>query len=324
MRSDMNQAYEKSLNTDNNISLTGYRSLFLLLELLKSAKTREELLYCFSKDPIIKSNLSKDTVTNTINALKAAGCVISRPTQKTENKYVLKSHPFILRLSKENVQLLLAIRESIVTLGDWQLLINLNNLYAKIALLAPDWDSQRMLLYEHPFKYINSQIFSAVLLNSKLKKHLMICYNSPENGEENLIFTPEYITLENKKLYVWGFNKKYETFSYLRIDRIRKINYLNFLGSSPEYEDFDKQVIVAKYKLKGLSALMYVGETNEIILESNTNSEYPLTIEAHIDDKFNFIQRVLSYGSDCLIISPDEIKSDLLKYLEQMKSEYSK
>ena len=187
MRSDMNQAYKKSLNTDNNISLTGYRSLFLLMELLKSAKTREELLYCFSKDPIIKSNLSKDTVTNTINALKAAGCVISRPTQKTENKYVLKSHPFIIRLSKENVQLLLAIRESIVTLGDWQLLINLNNLYAKIALLAPDWDSQRMLLYEHPFKYINSQIFSAILLNSKLKKHLMVCYNSPENGEENII-----------------------------------------------------------------------------------------------------------------------------------------
>lgn len=319
---NMNQAHHKNPNSDNNISKTGYRALFLLMKLLESPKTRDEILECFEKDIVIKSDLSKDTVTNTVNALKKAGCVISRPTQRTKNKYVLKSHPFSLCLSKENVEALLALRESIVTLCDWELLLHLNHLYAKISKLAPDNESRKRLLYEHPLKNINQKILKELLINASIKKHIVICYDSPEYGEEELYYTPEYVTFENRKLYIWGYNKKYEDFSYLRIDRIKKMNLMNFLGENPEAEDFEKPAIVARYKLKGLSAMMYIEETYEVIEEENPDEEYPLTIKAVVNNKFNFLQRILAYGPDCLLISPSEIKEELLVKLKNIKKEY--
>lgn len=320
---NMNQAQQKNLNTDNNISKTGYRALFLLKKLLESPKTRQEILECFEQDVVINSDLSKDTVTNTINALKKAGCDISRPSSRTKNKYVLKSHPFSVRLSQTNVDTLLALRESIATLGDWKLLINLNNFYSKISKLAPDIESQKKLLFDHPLKNINYDILNKILINARLKKHIIVCYDSPENGQEELYFTPDFITLENKKLYVWGFNKKYNIFSYLRVDRIKRINFMNFLGSNPEVEDFEKPALVAKYKLKGYSALMYQLEEDERIIEETPDCEYKYTIEAIVNNDFNFLQRILSYGSDCLLLSPDKLKLQFLENVKKMKEQYT-
>ncbi len=72
-------------------------------------RTREEILELFSKDPILKHDISKDTVTITVNTLKKAGCIISRPSQRTSNRYVLKSHPFNLHFSMENIDALQAL-----------------------------------------------------------------------------------------------------------------------------------------------------------------------------------------------------------------------
>lgn len=320
---NMNQAYQKNLNTDkNNISKTGYRALFLLLKLIESPKTRDEILACLKDDPIIKTEQSKDTVTNTINALKKAGCVISRPTQRTNNKYVLKSHPFMISFSKENIEALLSLRESIVTLNDWQLLVNLNTLYAKIAKYAPDLASKNMLFFNHPLKNINLAIVRELLLHAKLKKHTIITYDSPKYNEESLYFTPEYITLENGKLYVWGYSPKYNNISYLRIDRIKKVNLINFLGYNSEDAKFEKPNIEVKYKLKGLSAMMFIEDENEIIESETPDKEYSLTIKATINNEFNFLQKILSYGTDCLLISPKYFKEKLFEKIKAIKMEY--
>lgn len=319
---NMNQALQKNPSTDNNISKTGYRALFLLKKLMESPKSREELLECFEQDIVIKNDISKDTITNTINALKKAGCVISRPSFRTNNKYVLKSHPFSVCFSESNIDALLSLRESISTLGDWQLLINLNNFYAKISKLAPNQETQMRLLFEHPLKSVNYEILNKILINAKLKKHMIVCYDSPQNGEEELCFTPEFITLENKKLYIWGYNQKYDMFSYLRIDKIKKINFMNFLGVNNEAEDYEKPKTIAKYKLKGYSALMYQPEEDEKIIEENPDNEYPYTIETRVNNDFNFVQRLLSYGSDCVLLEPKELKVQLLESIKKIKEQY--
>ena len=139
---NMNQALQKNPSTDNNISKTGYRALFLLKKLMESPKSREELLECFEQDIVIKNDISKDTITNTINTLRKAGCIISRPTQKTNNKYVLKSHPFNVLLSKEQIDAALKFA----------------NVYAKISKLAPNQETQMRLLFEHPQKSVKYEI----------------------------------------------------------------------------------------------------------------------------------------------------------------------
>ena len=313
----------KNLNQDRNISKTGYRALYLFMELLKSPKTRDELLACLKKEPILKNECSKDSITNTINALRKVGCVISRPSSRTENKYILRTHPFTKTLTKENVDALLTLRESITCLGDWQLLININNLYRKIAELTTDQTSCEMLIYNHALKNINLKILQELLISINLKKDLKITYYSPENGEETLEFTPNYISLENKKLYIWGYNKKYQNNSYLRIDRIRKINLIDFFSQEKVETPQNKDEIIIKYQLKGLRALLYTDNPNETIIKTQKCPEYSIVIEETVSNNFNFFQKVLAYGTDCKILSPDNIKTDFLELLKKIKSEYT-
>lgn len=317
----MKSARKKHLAFENNISKTGYRAMFVLFKLLKNPASRDELLEFFSKDPILKNDISKDTVTITVNTLKKAGCIISRPSQKTNNKYVLKSHPFDIHFSLSNINALQSLRESIVTFQDLHLLMHLNNLYIKIADLAPDEETKNLLIYKHPFSEINYDILNELVIYAWIKKPVNIFYNSPENKNENLEFIPEYLTFESDKLYVWGYCKKYNEFAYLRVDRIKQINLITTECESKNIK-FKKSVKTVVYKLKGYSALMYSENKEETVTYEDKNSEYPLTIKAAVSNEFNFFQRILSYGTDCLIVSPNSAKIKLLEHLKNIKAEY--
>lgn len=313
---------EKYLAPDSNISKTGYRALFVLFKLMELPRTRDEILELFSKDPILKHDISKDTVTITVNTLKKAGCIISRPSQRTSNKYVLKSHPFNLHFSMENIDALQALRESIITFQDLYLLIYLNNFYIKIAHLAPDEETKNILIYKHPLTEINYDILNELVIYARIKKPINICYDSPENKKENLDFIPEYLTFESEKLYVWGYCKKYDEFAYLRVDRIKRVNLVTAYSVPEENIEFKKPVETVVYKLKGYSALMYGENKEETVTYEDKDSEYPLTISAEVSNRFNFFQRILSYGTDCLIISPESAKAELKEHLKNIKAGY--
>ena len=318
----MKPARQKYLAPENNISKTGYRALFVLFKLLEAPRTREEILQLFSKDQILQNDISKDTVTITINTLKSAGCIISRPSQRTLNRYVLKYHPFNICLSLANIDALQSLRDTVITFQDLYLLIYLNNFYIKIAQLAPDEEAKNLLIYKHPLIDINYEILNELIIYTKIKKQINICYDSPENRYENLQFVPEYLTFERAKLYVWGYCKKYNEFAYLRVDRIKKLNLLsteNYMKNPVEYNKPIEKVI---YKLKGYSALMYSENKEESIISNDNNSDYPITICAFVSNKFSFFQKILSYGTDCLIISPESAKSELLEHLKVIKAGY--
>ena len=90
------------------VSKTGYRALYLLRLLITAPRSREEILAAFERDIVIAKDkkLSKDTVTNTINTLKACGCDIKRPNSKNGFKYELVSHPFSPGINRTQFQYL--------------------------------------------------------------------------------------------------------------------------------------------------------------------------------------------------------------------------
>jgi len=310
------------LQTENNVSKTGYRALFVLRNLIKSPKSRDELIDLLIKDNFLSSDVSKDTITITINTLKKVGCIISRPSKKNGNKYVLKSHPFNKILSEKNIKALCSLRDNISTLSDFYLLIYLNNLLFKIAHLAPNIELQNQILYKHALNKIDFRILNELIIYSELKKTTNICYYSPENGKENLDFNPEYFTFENGKLYIWGYCEKFNDISFLRVDRIKKVNLVTFAGKNELCENCSTKEETITYKLKGYSYRMYLENKNEKIIAENNNDEYPITIECSTNNKFNFFQRILSYGTDCVIVSPIHIKQEYKKILKEIKREY--
>ena len=110
-----------------NISLTAYRALLVLGLLMDRPMSREEIVNIFKCNNITSKSSSLDTVRVTINTLKAAGCTISRPTSKNNYKYVLLYHPFRIDISDEQIDCLNKIRNNLVQLSDWKLILDIND-----------------------------------------------------------------------------------------------------------------------------------------------------------------------------------------------------
>lgn len=311
---------KKSLNQDSFISKTGYRALFLLLKLLESPKTRSEILECFKLDPVINSELTKDTVTNTINTLRKSGCVISRPNQRTNNKYVLTYHPFLPTLNEEQVNAINSIRQSVVESGDWALLISLNNFCFKLSKLVSDVSLKNILLYSHPMRNINMKLFDELLNCCNERKKVCIKYFSSSNGEEYFVFIPELITLEFGNIYVWGYSEKYNEYSYIRVDKIRGLGVSNFSDVNKNSSDYDIESFDVEFVLQGLSALLYEENNEDIFVENIDNNS--IRVKTSVNNKFSFYQKILSFGKDCKIISPDYAQKELLSFIQDMKKRY--
>lgn len=306
-----------------NITRTGYRALFLLKKLSEIPLTREEIIQLLQKDSIINKDLSKDTITYTINTLKKAGCVISRPTKKTNHKYILKSHPFNIRLKPVHVKALQSLRDTFATYEEWELLLYLSNLYIKLAKIAPDEESANIFRFKHPFKNIDLNIMNTLALYARAGKKAVLLYESPVHGIETLEFCPEFFTLERKNIYVWGYNLKYDTTGYLKIDHIKDIVSNIYSAPKAPENSFQKTPVNVKYILRGESASLYIPNEYEVLLKKENSKDPVITVRAEVSNKFNFYQRILSYGTDCTILEPEQIKDEFIKILKSIKAGYN-
>ena len=138
----------------------------------------------------------------------------------------------------------------------------------------------------------------------------MLIYNSPNSGEKEICIKAEKLTHENGSFYLWGYNDELKETLYLRLDRIKSIKTVNIKEKNKINKTFE-----VKYKLIGNSAFSFVPSESEKILEKNDTY---LIVQAKINNKFKFIQNTLSYGSDCIIISPDNIRKEIIFKLKMM------
>ena len=193
------------------ISLTGYRTLFILKLLLEKSRTVEELIFYLKNNNLTNKSLSKDTVRLTINTLKASGCKISRPTKKNNYRYELISHPFNLNLSLKEFEAFLKLRDRCSENLSWKQILTLNSLYEKIFFLTKNSDYINTIQETMPLAEINKNLLYE-LSNPKLAgKKIQINYLSTKNGEEILDIVPHKIKNENgKEKILLQKRKKYD------------------------------------------------------------------------------------------------------------------
>ena len=315
----MNQNTDKLTVKESGVSKTGYRALFLLRLLLESPKTRDELIERFSKDSVIAKDLSKDTVTNTVNLLRMAGCIITRPNMRTDFRYVLREHPFSAKLSKFDVKCLQALRNGIISLGDWQLIESVNALYGKIVKLTGDAQSHNELIYNQPLNIVDKKVLYDLVRYAKVKKTVSVLYDSAANGIEHLEFIPDFIQFENEKLYVWGYSYKYKNIGYLRVDKIKSVDIINFSDNSRILGKYFAQIPRVTYKLSGYAAYMFKEDRLQKIIDKNDDH---IVVEATIYSEFNFVQKLLMYGYDCEIVAPTEFREKFVSIIREMRAPY--
>ncbi|MDD3238393.1 MAG: WYL domain-containing protein [Candidatus Gastranaerophilales bacterium] len=239
-----------------NISMTAYRALLVLGFLIESPHTKSEILQILKNDKITSRACSEDTLRVTLNTLKAAGCIISRPTQKNNFNYSLTFHPFGLFFSKEQINCLNTLRRNLTNIEDWQYILDLNNLFNKIALKSHDNTTIEAFKDNEPLSEVNKSILETLNNHSVLGKNVLIEYNSVRNGLEDLYIIPKKVFYENLKLYVECYCEKYQKFAYLRLDKIKQIKGIGIKPGA-----YVQKSYLAKYTIKGDSVLTFEKKT---------------------------------------------------------------
>ena len=296
------------------ISITGYRTLLVLMSLIEEGRTIEELVDILKGNPITNKSVSKDTVRITLNTLKNAGCQISRPIKSKGFKYELLVNPFSLKLTDENLITLVRLRETLVNKVPWKDVITINNLYHKLVELTGNQSQINFIDETKSLGNVNPDIIASFLNENIICKKIQLEYLSPEYGKEDIYVVPYKIIYENKRLYILCYSFKYNANCFLEVSRIIKIKSVYSKEKYPKENSY--KVI---YRISGQAMENYEKTYYETVLKKT--AAY-MDIEANVSNEFTFIQRILLYGSDFTIISPYVFREKLIDKVKQIRRNY--
>ena len=297
------------------ISLTGIRSLALFGLLVKAPVSLDEIRKAFIEYNIMDSSNSDDILRIDINTLRKMGCVISRADHRTNNKYVLIEHPFKLDISNEEVSVVKRAFNKIKENADLSLLLLYDNLFKKIAPYISSNEVKECLLGISPLKKYSLEILDELKKACDRKNVIKLIYKTPtvnEESEKEII--ADYIKLQNDKLYLYGLDKGSNQPVYLNIKRILKI-----LSTGNCEEKQTTEPTTVRFMLKEFGVM---GLTDSEEIESGDEST-GFIIRGQYHNRFFATQRILSFGSKCTILEPEDFKQDIIEILKKMREVYN-
>lgn len=297
------------------ISLTGIRSLVLFDMLVKSPMSLEEIRKAFIAKKIMSESNSDDIIRIDINTLKKMGCTISRADHRTNNKFVLLDHPFKIDITKEEIDVLKKAFNRIKENADINFLVLYDKLFKKIAPHIANNEVKESLLGISPLKKYSLDILKTLKDACESKDLVKLVYKVPTFSKEmEKEVYADKVVLQNDKLYFYGLDKGSNQPIYLNIKRILKI-----LSMQKNDENHTVKPVTVRFKLKDFGAS---GLADNETIESGS-IEDGFIICGHYHNKFFANQRILSFGSRCTIIEPEEFKENIIEILKRMRDVYN-
>ncbi len=300
--------------TYNLMSFTAFKALVLFSELSQSPKSYKEICDIFYNHPYLREQISIDTLRVYINSLKRFGCEIHRVKgEDKESRYVITSHPFELKYSKEQLQSALKVFKSLVKNMDIEELISMEEFFEKIGAYIADEDFINEAKKVSLLKDIDRELLKSLVDCCKRKDQIIITYTSPNSGTKKMELITDKIKIENSKIYLCGIGFEYKQYGTFLVNRIKAIDEIKFEKCMPE----GLQEIEAIYELYNIKNPAL--ESYETVIEQ---TEDKLVIKALTSNSFLLKQRLLSFGANCKIISPNDFKEEFISLLKDMKAGY--
>ena len=304
-----------SIKTKNtNISLTAYRAIKILKLLMEKPSTSAEIIEVLKQDELTKRSISDDTLRITMNSLKAVGCKIARPCPKNDYRYILMEHPFKAKFNSSEINLLSQIRKYFLDCCQWRTVIEINRLYDKLITPYCDEKALNLLNAKKPFVKIKPQILETFYSANLEKKEIVMTYATSSKKIEKINISSKQIFCEAGKLYIMGWYYKRNTYSYFNAEKILEIHSVENLKEPLKACD-----IKVLYKVTGEEVSTFVCNYDEKILEQNSEE---ILVECITTSEFKIVQRLLSFGCDFELISPDYIRQKLIEKIAKTKARY--
>lgn len=295
------------------ISLTGVRAICIFALLSIEPRTFEYIRNFLIESNIVTREYSIDTIRIDLNTLKYIGCEISKATKKTDNKYVLISHPFQLVLDENDINALTKTYKYLSKNLSIERLLEYDALLTKLSNSVSDENIKQALLGISVFKGLDKDLVKEILLDSKRNTRMTIEYVSGGTKTTNFDITIDNLGFRSGKLYIYCINHTMNKRTFLLFSRLRKVLFRQLKNEST----INTNDIVVKFELKNHRE--YVLEESEKVIEEKESS---IIVEGTYYTEFIALQRLLYLNSDCVIIEPQSIKNKLIEKLQKMRSLY--
>ena len=297
----------------NQISLTGVRAIALIALLIVEPRSLEEIRKAFIKMKIMEESHSDDILRIDLNTIKAMGCDISRSSAKTGYKYVLTRHPFSLPVSEDVIKIFKRIYEKIKHNADMKTLIEYDNLFKKIAPYIYDYDKRETFLGISAIRYYDSDLVKTIECAVENHDILELIYKKKDSAfDKNKTVIAHKIVLRSDKLYLYGIDLKTKASIMLNVK-----NILSIIARKPNDDNISPKGTTVKFYLKDYEP-EYL-EADEKIIEKTENGYF---VEGNYFNEFIAMQRILSFGSKCVVHEPIEFRNKIIEKLKEMRSIY--
>ena len=297
----------------NQISLTGVRALAMIGLLIVAPRSLQEIREKFIEMHIMDESHSDDILRIDLNTIKVMGCEISRPSSKTNFKYVLTKHPFLLPLTNDDTKTLKKIYNELKSTLSLPALIDYHKLFLKISRYIQDEEVKESLLGISILKYYDIKMIGEILADCKHERTLKILYSkSSSNVTSEKEVIAQKLVVNNNKVYLYCFDLQKKEPLMLSFKGVKAV-LSRKMNSSP----FESKTVKVKFFLKDISTDNLSDEENIV---SARDDGY--IIEGEYYNQFIATQRILSYGSDCVVQEPIEFKNLIISKLKEMRKMY--
>ena len=224
------------------------------------------------------------------------------------------SHPFELSLNAEQIKSITKVYKALSKNIKLEELILLDKFLYKLAGQLHNKDFKESIEAVSPLFGLDIDLLDELLKCASAKRQVTVEYNSPRSGVKPLEIIIDKLGFNNNKLYLYGTGLEYNQYTYLpvsRINRIIEIKLKNDAITPPEN-------ITIGFEVKTKQSEFKLGD-DEKIVELKDNS---IIAELITSNPFIAKQRVLSLGSACKVLYPEEFKNEIIETLKRMKEGY--
>ena len=297
----------------NQISLTGVRAIALIGLLIVEPRSLEEIRQAFIDMKIMEESHSDDILRIDMNTIKAMGCDISRSSAKTDYKYVLSRHPFSLPVSDEIIKTFRRVYDKLKDKADIATLIEYDSLFKKVAPYIFDYDQREAFLGISAIRYFDTELLQELLDCAENGEIVELAYVKPGTyGEKIKEILAQKVVFKNDKVYLYGYDVNKKDSVILSLKGIKRL-----ISRKLSKKGFEPKTVNVRFFLKdfGMDTL----ENEETIVSTEENG---YIIEGKYFNDFVATQRILSLGSNCVVISPVEFKNSIISKLKEMRKIY--
>ncbi len=297
----------------NQISLTGARGIVLIGLLIAQPRSLEEIRRAFIELKIMEEENSDDILRIDLNTLKVMGCEISRASAKTGFKYVLGKHPFSFKIQEEELNILKKAYNQAKSSTDLAGILEYDDLFKKIASRVYDEEMKEALLGISVLKRYDIQLLKDLLLDCAQGRTLSLIYNkTPAGGEDKKEVVAQKLVFQSDKVYLYGYDLEKKESVTLLVNKIKSV-----LARKLEKANFEPSTVKVRFVLNSSSVSEL--QEGEVILENNGNT---FVVEGNYHNNFIAVQRILSFGSKCVVTEPQEFKNTIIAKLKEMRESY--